>query len=477
MATIQATFYDFAKRENSTARPNSAGNVLSIMLKEATDLMNPVIEVHQANIFIFNYCYINFTHRYYFINSVESIAKDTYLLHLTCDVLATYREDVKGQAIFALVSSYDYDKWLDDDRITTGHNVDTDFSTIYTPSVFRPIDPISGYAPLTECLGLITEHGQLNGIDVLYGDIGANAEILRRFSDLNFIDNIKSGSPWDAVCESYYVPYSVPACHATESHHYTKCWGIDINDKDIIKKPLPKRNRTSIAIPLPSNLDFRFTERYVKYYLHIPFSGVVTIPTALVYADYSKNGAAFVYVTYSADCITGQFAAFVQVGDVPLGYYGANLKINMPLGGRQSQGSVMTSNATFGAGGAATAAMAAGAGLFSKATLIAAGVGATLGAIKGAVDIPPVNSFGNFGGSGALAALREDTGDLYVVKVESDSNIDPDSIRTLVGRPSAKRTTVQNGYVQAANASVSFAGTPDEIRQFNSLLNGGIYVE
>ena len=476
MASIQARFWEFAKRENSTARPATAANVLNIVLKDATDLMNPTIEVHQAHIFWFNYCYIDFTSRYYFINAVESIAKDTYLLHLTCDVLATYRDNVMGQSVFAITSSYDYDEWLEDDRVTTGHNVDTEFSTQYTPQIFRPIDPITHYAPLTECIGLITEHGQLNGIDVLYGDIGANAEIMRRFADLNFIDAIKSGSPWDAVCESYYVPYNVPACHSVESHHYTKCWGIDINDKDIIKKPLPKRYRTSISVPLPSNLDFRFTEKYVKYYLHIPFSGVITIPTSLVYADYAQNGVAFVYVTYSADCISGQFAAFVQVGDVPLGYYGANLKINMPLGGRQSQASLISSNAASGAAGIAAAA-ALGGGLFTKATLIAAGVGATLGAIKGAIDIPPVNSFGNFGGSGALSALREDTGDLYVIKVETDSNIDPATLGALVGRPSGKRTTIQNGYIQTANASVAFAGTPDEIRQFNSLLNGGIYVE
>ena len=478
---MQARFYQFAKRENSTKKPDTPANTLTIVLKEATDIINPVLEVHAAGAFNFNYCYIEFFGRYYWIRSAESIAHNTYLLHLECDVLASHIDAVRGQNVHALLSSYDYDIWLDDDRITTGSDVISEYSTRYTPSVFRPvsIDPQTGEAriTLTECLGLITENGQLNGIDILYGEVGSNNEIMQEFADPSFWDNIKSGSPWDCVCESYFIPYNVPVCHITESHHYTHAWAIDINDKDIIKRPFPTRFNTSIVVPLPSNLDFRFSEKYVRYYLNIPYSGMITLPTALIYAEYAQHGQATVYITYSADCITGQFAVAVKVGKVPIGIYGANLKIPLPLGGRQTQQSVIQTSAGLGAGAAATAAMAAGAGLFSKAALIAAGVGAIAGAVKGAIDIPPVNSFGTFGGAGALAALREADGDLYIVKVEADSNIDPATLTAIAGRPCNKVISIANGFIQALGASVSFAGTSDEIRQFNNLLNGGIYVE
>jgi len=473
---MQARFYQFAKRENSTKKPDTAASTLTILFKDDTEILNPTIEVHAAGAFHFNYCYIEFTARYYWVRSADSIAQNTYLLHLECDVLASHIDAVRGQSVYALAASYGYDIWLDDDRITTGSDVVSVYSERRTPLVLRPVDA-QGNISFTECLGLITNVGQLNGIDILYGDVGSNNEVLQRFADLTFVEDLKSGSPWDAVCESYYIPYNVPVCHAIETHHYCEVWGIQLADKNIIKRPVPKQFNTNIVVPLPSNLDFRFSEKYVRYYLNVPYSGVVSLPTALIYAEYAQHGQATVYLTYSADCITGQFAVFVRIGKVPVGIYGANLKINMPLGGRQSQQSVITSNAAMGGGAAATAAMAAGAALFSKATLVAAGVGALVGAIKGAVDIPPVNNFGSFGGAGALAALRDADGDLYVVKVEADSNIDPASLAAIAGRPCAKVITIGNGYIQAANASVSFVGTSDEIRQFNNLLNGGIYVE
>ena len=477
---MQARFYQFAKRENSTKKPDTPASTLTILFKDDTEILNPLIEVHAAGAFHFNYCYIEFTARYYWVRSADSIAQNTYLLHFECDVLASHIDAVRGQSVYANYTSYAYDEFLDDGRIMTGDEVTTEYSTRYTPAIFNPVTIDVDHNPriqLTYCIGAITDHGYLHGIDIFYGDRQSALEIAMRFSDFNFWENLKWGSPWDAICESYVIPFNVANCHSVDTIYYANVWDIPMNAKKVIKDANPTYSDVSIVVPLPTNRDFRFSEKFVKYYLNIPYCGVVTLPTALLYAEWKQNGQATVYVRYSGDCITGQFSVSVRIGKVPVGIYGATLKSNFALGGRQTQASLISTNSAIGAVGGATAAMAGGAAIFSGAVLAAGAVGAAGGLIKGAIDIPPVHSFGSFSGGLALPAMREADGDLYVVKTEADSHINPATLTAIAGRPTEKIVTITDGYIQTSGASVAFAGTSDEIRQFNNLLNGGIYVE
>lgn len=477
MAQIKATFYQFAKRENSTKRPTGGGVELTVTLKEETNLINPSLEVHYAGAFLYNYCYIDFTGRYYYVSNADSIAKDTYNLNLECDVLATWIEAVRGQYVYAAMSSYAFDEWLDDNRITTGHTIETAKGTAYAAECFNtPLE--TRVMPMTAVLAAITENPRLMGIDFLFYNDATIAGILSKFADLDFVQSLKSGSPWDAICEAYYVPFNLGACiDVSEYVEATKIWGIDVLAKRFISST-PKHYTRSFQFPVPSNIDFRFSEKYVKYYVNIPFSGLVQVPTSLVLKAYQDgNGHPTAYVTYSADPFTGQFACELTVAGTSLGIYGANLKMPFQLGGRQAQSSIILRSGVMGAITAATAATAAGVPMLSQAALMSGAVGGTIGAARGAVDIPPVESIGHYGGNAALAQINLNICDFYGLKVETDSNIDPATLTAIAGRPTEKRIAIANGFIQTINASVSFAGMSDEIRQFNSLLNGGIYVE
>ena len=129
--------------------------------------------------------------------------------------------------------------------------------------------------------------------------------------------------------------------------------------------------------------------------------------------------------------------------------------------------------------GATGAAM--GAALFNamgaNPLMGAMAVGTKMAFTRGIGDMPNFDDVGTSNGSIASIGCQQTAGDLALVMIESDSNIDPASLAAIAGRPTEKVTTIQNGFIQARDASVSFAGTSDEIRQFNNLLNGGIYVE
>ena len=473
MATIKATFFTFEKRDNSTKKPSDGGTELSVTFKEDTDILNPQLEVHYTGLFNFNYVHVDFTGRYYKITDAVSIATNTYLVNCAHDVLANWIDEAKGQSVYAELSSYDYDIWLDDTRCMIGADFDMSVCGTVTPSIFMPLQNW-GTPALMPHVGVISERGLLNGIDIVYG--GAGSRIVQDFAEKSFLEVFKSGSPWDAVCEAYYTPFITAECHEVATTHDVKIWDRTYADVPVIMNPSPFSYSDTITIDVPSNMDFRFSDKYVKYYLIVPFSGVVNIPTSLVLAYYRDTGNEPVAsITYSGDDISGQFAAEVSIGDVSLGMFGANLRLDMKLGGRETQQAVMARQGIMGGLGAAGAAIGAGAAFHTVA--IGGALGAAAGVFKGAFDIPPIEQFGQFGGNAAMLALSGRMGAFKVVKLEADSNIDPATLTAIAGRPSAKITTIQNGYIKTENASVSLSALSEEITAFNNLLNGGIYVE
>ena len=476
MATIKATFFTFTKRDNSTLKPVTGGVELSISWKEETDILSPQLEVRYDSAFNFNYCYIDFTGRYYKINQATSIAYQTYLLQCEHDVLANWIDDAKGQSVYADYSSYDYDIWLDDNRITAGHTVTRKSGGEHSPLCIMPVDQQSPTPQMNEVLAAVSATGLLNGIDFLYGGVGSLSDIIQKFADLSFLDTIKSGSPWDAICEAYYTPLNPTQCQGVTSEpHEAIIWGNSFSKYALIGARTIAHT-TTLALPVPSNIDFRFSEKYVKYYLNIPYSGIITIPTSLVLASYQETGGHPVAnIIYSGDFISGQFAAEVKVAGVSLGMFGANLKVSIQLGGRMTTESYMLKQGVMGALAAAGGSVVLGAPMGAIVGLAAGG--AIGGAIKGALDIPPLETFGNYSGNAALPALGQSVHKFAAIALECDSNINPATLTAIAGRPSGKVTTIQNGYIKTINASVAFDGLAEEVTAFNALLNGGIYVE
>ena len=104
---MQIDFYKNTIPKNRLYR-NLTGHLTSEgHLKEATDIINPIITVaynaYHVNI---NYCYIPDFGRYYFIKDYV-INGDTVTLYLHVDVLYTYRNQIlQSQAIAARSSSH-----------------------------------------------------------------------------------------------------------------------------------------------------------------------------------------------------------------------------------------------------------------------------------------------------------------------------------------------------------------------------------
>ena len=70
---MDAYFFTFSKRENSTKQPVlNTGTKISIILKNPTSILNPVIELQEplnATPVAYNYMYISDWGRYYWLTS------------------------------------------------------------------------------------------------------------------------------------------------------------------------------------------------------------------------------------------------------------------------------------------------------------------------------------------------------------------------------------------------------------------------
>ena len=457
---ITATFYSFAKRENSTLKPSGGGYDISVLLKEPCDLERPTIEVHDQNILSYNYCYLSLTGRYYFVDGRESIANDTYIITLTEDYGASHIDAVLGQNVYAVMSSNHYDQYIDDGRvipipsITSVREYAESFDIVELPS--------SGNH-CYQFMSVINDSGLLNGTDIFFGlNSSVASDFLKACADLQWYEQIAqrvgSTSPLDFVNELWWSPLIPQNCHQTGSNNAV-LYDVPVGG-DCIADPTCKKHRTSIPLPKPSVSDFRFSDKYVKYYLEIPYIGVITIPTSLTY------GVSALDVAYAGDCLTGNITIAPKCGKAQLGVYSTALKAPLPLSRQGSRGAGALISGLVGA--------AAGSQLGGSVGAVAMG-GA--GLVRGMLSPADQHVVSSSGGAISPWGCRDVIGNLAVVMYEYDSNVNPQTFAAVAGRPTEKVVSIGNGYIQTRNASVSFAGTASEIEAFNALLDGGLYVE
>lgn len=110
-------FYNFAKRENATYRPTGSGTEYSCILKEASSIANPTIQldIGTAADPTFNYCYIAEFNRYYWITDWTWIKNRLWEASLTTDLLATFKDEIGASSLYVLRSAAASDGNINDD--------------------------------------------------------------------------------------------------------------------------------------------------------------------------------------------------------------------------------------------------------------------------------------------------------------------------------------------------------------------------
>lgn len=94
--------------------------IMDIIIKRSIDIINPVFvltDPQNAGFAGINYLYLPDLRRYYFVDSIENVADNLWALKCSCDVLETYKADIR----------YSYANWHR--PIQTGDCIDLNFDT------------------------------------------------------------------------------------------------------------------------------------------------------------------------------------------------------------------------------------------------------------------------------------------------------------------------------------------------------------
>lgn len=94
---MKLTLYTSDSDDNVIGKVYSNPLEVSITLRGNVDIVRPMIRLElDSNILGYNYCHITELDRFYFIRSVTSLSRSLWQLDLECDVLETYKTDIKA---------------------------------------------------------------------------------------------------------------------------------------------------------------------------------------------------------------------------------------------------------------------------------------------------------------------------------------------------------------------------------------------
>ena len=111
---MRITFYNFAKKMNSTAQPTieDVAMVIDGYLKETTTLDRPTFIINSNS--LPDYSYAQAFERYYFILDIVSVANNLWEVTCKLDVLATNRNNIGNSTFYVERASSAYTAQLYD---------------------------------------------------------------------------------------------------------------------------------------------------------------------------------------------------------------------------------------------------------------------------------------------------------------------------------------------------------------------------
>ena len=495
---ITATFYQHAKKQNSTKLPTASTTkkVYNISLKDVTDLYNPVILVHADSAPIsYNFCYIPSFNRYYWVldwtweNGIWSASLKT-------DVLSSFRSAIGGSTQYVKRGS----KICDPDIIDiyprkAGSTITTTTATTGLASDLSSMTYIIGVtsaSPTEATIGTTVFYA------VSYADCKAFIAHLVSMSYATFTDISDGLAKW--LCNPFQwirsivvlpVPYT-----SVNSYGWTSASAIKFGANGngaafsytcscyIVTSS--QSVNVSFSIPIPKHPDADANHSYLKaepfsnYSVIIPPFGKMQLSSASLYS------ISDLYCLIRIDPGTGGCTLYLGPDNT---HYGAILTVESQVGvslpvdaavvdlGEAGLSSMM---ATLAAGGVAGAANISGGLAISPLMSFASGANMQTGSLA---DV--FTSFFD-GAAGALSRVSTissggklcDLGFYPLLFLEYFKVVEEDN--TNFGRPIAQRKKLSTcgGFVLCSNAEIAIAtATYNEMREIESYMNSGFFYE
>lgn len=458
---MEATFYLFDKRTDSTAVPTGIGTKVTVVLKEGSDFDYPVFKVSNKNILKANYMFWNGD--YYFITGRRYICNEYYEISCEMDVLGSHRTQIMSSTQYVLRSTVSPDYTL----------IDSMYPTKAQPTIHSQTITDLG-ANNTGHYVLITISG--NGV-VYYA---MNQAEFNLFLDqiyttpqddwYDYIPQLGGSiirsvlNPTDYIIGCKWIPFNKVNTGTTDNVHLGY-WSSS-NSVTVYKATTPMKYAT-VNFTLHPTTDatkaFMNCSAYHTVQVYIPGCGTVPID----YAKFKGNSSGTILVAVdvlgavtatiknsSGDVLSLVSGALGQ--DVPVASNSMSLTGAATLGG--GIGTAIGGVAKFAAGDYAGAAEDAAEGL----------AGIASGAMA---SIPDVVT------KGTVGSYYYEANHLTVDVLEEVYDI-PTQAPTQQGYPCMKLLTLGTaGYYQIKNPQVDFGEDTNVKAKIESFMRSGFYVE
>lgn len=401
---MQIRMYAFRKRINSTRRPttkNEQGQLSFLTectLKDLTSVLAPQVALifpeHQLSPATYNYAYIPDFHRYYFVTDVM-FDRNRVIYTLSCDVLATYWENLKESTQYILRSASAGDSSIVDNlypvtsKITSGG---ADVAGWGLPTL------TSGYY----VLGIV--NNTTNSVGGIAYYVMSNAQfaalrhaLLTDFSYMGIADSEISAelqraiiNPFQYIVSCRWFPEKPPTSGVVSSiticgWEFTGGTASLLATDGVITKGITVNN---IGVhPQIGRGKWLAYAPYSSYYLYYPPFGVIQL-------DPSKIENASIEIGIRVDCVSGIGSITITSGENLLYYAECQIGVNIQLAQTSWIGGAI-SDVTNVIGSAAAGANAGALGTGGSGALAVLGAGA--GALVGMTQ---TNTF-----RGALAGI------------------------------------------------------------------------
>lgn len=456
---MEAVFYTFDKRKNSTARPTGTGTTLNVELKEGSDFDNPVFHM-QTNVTGYNY--MKWNDHYYFITGRRYLYANYYEISCEIDVLGSYRGSIKASTQYVLRTSVE--------TLADYSLIDNSYPTGAEPDYWHDAKTIGINNTGCYVLSVKSDKGiqyfiiNRTQLETILDQIMATKQedLWSTISDLVNTLGPSLLNASDYIIGVRWMPFSVPS--GTGYPITLGYWSTGISAPEASTLFDFVSGAISLTVHPETDAKKAFTNcsQYHACTVFVPGCGETVI-------DFSKVQGSSISVDITVD-IAGCVTAIItnSAGEI-IGRAHGILGCEVPI-----------TASNVGAGGIGSIAAGAGTVVASIATAGAAGFGAALGeAAAGAMEIgtgiaasvPDTNTSG-----GAGSYLVPDGAEL--LRVQEWVYPITDQAASIQGYPSMKVSTLSsNGYYQIKNPQVAFGDDTYIKDMIKGFMQSGFYVE
>ena len=458
---MQATFYQFAKRTNSTKLP-SGGQGFGIDLKAPCNIIDPEIKIAtQSDPTGYNYCYLPTFSRYYWVKN-WTYSDGLWNASLTVDTLASYRDQIGNSTEYVTRSSAQYDGTISDGLYPASakvQSVTTAFQGGFAETIKGGFFVIGFIAKAANSIGAITY-----AVMTPTNAKKLSAKLLTNVSYLS-IDNTEIS---ESLTKVLFNPYQYIVAKLTAhlplvSRVDVGWWSIDVPCWILGEDNNKLTKSVSVSIPkhpqAASRGGYCNASPYTDYTIFLQPYGVIPLDASKLW------GAVTLSIQYMVDLFTGDSILRIFTNANQL-VHETTAKLGV---------SIQLSNITFGIPSGDNG-------------LLQTGVAAAFGGLQAALSGGSISDVGN----GILNAAQAKNADV-ASKGATGSTIAFDTIPYMVarfkilvddnnedhGRPLCKRVQLFSipGFIMVDDPDIALTATAAEIDRVKSYMKNGFFLE